>query len=115
MLFAFLGIIGTGSLWMVNQGQWQLAVFFYIVAAIGLMSGNIFYDSLLPSIASKDKIDYTSSLGFALGYIGGGLLFLVNVLMYLKPSMFGSCITPCQRSNASCTLSTGVLSIYGIT
>ena len=89
MLFAFLGIIGTGSLWMVNQGQWQLAVLFYIVASIGHMSGNIFYDSLLPSIASKDKIDYTSSLGFALGYIGGGLLFLVNVLMYLKPSMFG--------------------------
>ena len=89
MLFAFLGIIGTGSLWMVKQGQWQLAVIFYIIASIGHMSGNIFYDSLLPSIASKEKIDYTSSLGFALGYIGGGLLFLLNVLMYLNPSMFG--------------------------
>jgi UMF1 family MFS transporter len=89
MLFAFLGIIGTGSLWMVKQGQWQIAVLFYIIASIGFMAGNIFYDSLLPSIASKDKIDFVSSLGFALGYIGGGLLFLVNVLMYLKPSMFG--------------------------
>ena len=42
-----------------------------------------------PGIASKEKIDYTSSLGFALGYIGGGLLFLINVLMYLQPHIFG--------------------------
>ena len=79
----------TGSLWMVKQGDWQLAVIFYILATIGFSGGNIFYDSLLPSIASKEKIDYASSLGYALGYIGGGVLFLINVLMYLNPDIFG--------------------------
>jgi len=59
--FAFLGILMTGGLWMVGQGEWQLAVGFYVVA----------------------------SLGFAVGYIGGGLLFLVNVLMYQHPEWFG--------------------------
>lgn len=88
-LFAFLGIIMTGGLWMVAQGNWIMAILFYISATIGFSGGNIFYDSLLPSVASKDKVDYVSSLGFSMGYIGGGLLFLVNVIMYLKPELFG--------------------------
>ena len=89
IFFAFLGIIATGGLWIVNQGHWQIAILFYIIASIGFMAGNIFYDSLLPAVASKDKFDYVSSMGFSLGYIGGGLLFLINVLMYLQPHYFG--------------------------
>ena len=88
-IFAVLGIFMTGLLWMVDQGQWQMATVLYIIAAIGFSSGNIFYDSLLPSIASREKLDYVSSLGYALGFIGGGLLFMVNVLMYLNPDWFG--------------------------
>jgi UMF1 family MFS transporter len=87
--FAFIGIVMTGGLFMVHQGDWQLAAFMYVVATIGFSGGNIFYDSLLPAVASEKKIDHVSSLGFAMGYIGGGLLFLVNVMMYLKPEMFG--------------------------
>ena len=87
--FAYLGILMTGGLWMVGQGEWQMAIVFYVVASIGFLGGNIFYDSLLPSIATNDEVDYVSSLGFAVGYIGGGLLFLVNVLMYLYPEWFG--------------------------
>ncbi len=89
ILFAFLGIIATGGLWIVNQGHWQMAILFYIIASIGFMSGNIFYDALLPAVATKEKYDYASSLGYSLGYIGGGLLFLINVLMYLQPHSFG--------------------------
>ena len=89
IFFAFLGIIATGGLWIVNQGHWQMAILFYIIASIGFMSGNIFYDALLPTVATKEKYDYASSLGYSLGYIGGGLLFLINVLMYLQPHYFG--------------------------
>ena len=87
--FAFLGILMTGGLWMVGQGQWQLAAVLYMVGSIGFSGGNVFYDSLLPSVAEKKKIDFVSSLGFSLGYIGGGILFLVNVLMYQYPQWFG--------------------------
>ena len=87
--FAFLGCIMTGGLYMVQAGQWQMALLFYITATIGFSGANIFYDSLLPGVASKDRIDYASSLGFGLGYLGGGLLFLINVAMYLKPEIFG--------------------------
>jgi MFS transporter, UMF1 family len=89
VFFAFLGVINTGSLWFVQQGHWQLAVAFYITALVGFSGGNIFYDSLITGVASEKKIDFVSSLGFSLGYIGGGLLFLVNVVMYLKPELFG--------------------------
>ncbi len=87
--FAFLGIAMTGGLWFVNQGEWELAVFVYVMASIGFMSGNIFYDSLLPSVAGKNKLDHVSSFGYGIGYLGGGLLFLLNVLMYLNPNWFG--------------------------
>ncbi len=89
IFFAFLGIISTGTLSIINQGQWVIAIVFYVSASIGFMSANIFYDSLLPSVAPKEKRDFVSSFGYALGYIGGGILFLINVLMYLKPELFG--------------------------
>ena len=89
ILFAFLGVIMTGGLWMVAQGNWQMAVLFYVLATIGFASGNVFYDALLPGLASEERVDVVSSLGFGLGYLGGGLLFLVNVFMYLKPEIFG--------------------------
>ena len=87
--FAFLGVIMTGGLWMVAQGNWQMAVLFYVIATIGFSSGIVFYDALLPGLASEERVDAVSSLGFGLGYLGGGLLFLVNVFMYLKPELFG--------------------------
>ena len=87
--FAFLGILMTGGLWMVGQGQWQMAVLFYVVASVGFMGGNIFYDSLLPSVASNDDVDYVSSLGFAVGYIGGGLLFLGELIRIYAVSYAG--------------------------
>src|SRR6056297_434803 len=89
IFFAFIGVVMTGSLYFVHAGQWQTAVIIYILALVGFSGGNIFYDSLLPGVASEKKIDHVSALGFAMGYIGGGLLFLVNVIMYLKPELFG--------------------------
>lgn len=87
--FAFLGILMTGGLWFVAQGHWQMAILLYVLGTVGFSGANIFYDSLLPSVASKKKVDYVSSLGYALGYFGGGILFLVNVVMYLNPALFG--------------------------
>jgi len=89
IFFCYMGMVMTGGLYMVGQGQWQMAVMVYIAASVGFMGANIFYDSLLPSVAPKEKMNYVSSLGFAIGYIGGGLLFLINVLMYLHPQWFG--------------------------
>jgi len=87
--FAFLGAAMTGGLYLVGQGHSKAAVLVYVMATIGFSGSNIFYDSLLPGISSKKKMDYVSSLGFSMGYLGGGLLFAANVLMYTKPGLFG--------------------------
>lgn len=87
--FTFLGIIMTGGLRLLEQGRWEWAVIFYVTAAIGWSGANIFYDSLLPAVATRKEVDFVSSLGYALGYIGGGLLFLINVMMYLNYAAFG--------------------------
>lgn len=89
IFFVFLGSIMTGALWLVGMGQWPVAVVFYVLATIGFSGANTFYDSLLPSVASEKKVDFVSCLGYSLGYIGGGLLFLINVLMYIMPEKFG--------------------------
>ena len=89
ILFAFLGAASTAGLFLVSMGMWPLAIILYVIANIGFASANTFYDSLLPTIASEKKVDFVSSLGYSLGYIGGGLLFLLNVLMYLMPQTFG--------------------------
>ncbi len=89
LLFTFLGCVMTGALWLVERGDWPLAVLFYVAANVGFSGGMTFYDSLLPGVAPAERIDYASSLGYALGYFGGGILFSLNVLMYLKPALFG--------------------------
>jgi MFS transporter, UMF1 family len=88
-LFAYLGVLMTAALFVVQKGEWAWAVFIYAMGYIGFAGANIFYDSLLPGITHKKNIDLVSAFGFSMGYLGGGLLFLVNVLMTLMPNKFG--------------------------
>jgi UMF1 family MFS transporter len=88
-IFAALGIAATGYLFFIPESSWKLAVLFYGLGVIGFSGGNIFYDALIVSVSSPDERNRTSSLGFSLGYLGGGLLFLLNVAMYLYPQWFG--------------------------
>ncbi len=87
--FAFVGAVMTASLFAVNYGNWMTAAFIYVIGIIGFSGGNIFYDSLLLDVSNEKNVDYISSLGFSMGYLGGGLLFLINVLWFLKPGLFG--------------------------
>ena len=89
IFFAYLGVLMTASLFLVQEGAWAWAIFVYIMGIIGFSGSITFYDSLLPSVAGEDQIDYVSGLGYAMGYLGGGLLFLINVLMTLMPERFG--------------------------
>ena len=88
-IFAALGIFATGYLFFIPESSWKLAVIFYGLGVIGFSGGNIFYDALIVSVSSPNQRNKTSSLGFSLGYLGGGILFLFNVIMYLYPESFG--------------------------
>jgi len=83
-----MGVIMTFSLGFVPEGLWGTAILFYVLAILGFSGGNIFYDSLLMTVADKERMDFVSALGYALGYLGGGILFTLNVLMVLYPHVF---------------------------
>ncbi len=87
--FCVLGAMMSAALGLLAYGQYVLALFFYALGTIGFSGANIFYDSLLPGVVSEKKIDYVSSLGFSLGYIGGGLLFTLNVALYVFGPQIG--------------------------
>ncbi len=88
-VFMVLGSFCTASLFLVAQGAWLSALVIFILANIGFSCANLFYDSLLTDIAEGEQMDFVSSLGYALGYLGCGLLFAFNVLTTIKPAMFG--------------------------
>ncbi|HEC14033.1 MAG TPA: MFS transporter, partial [Acidiferrobacteraceae bacterium] len=89
LLFATLGITMTAGLFLVEADHWTLAAGLYVLAVIGFSGGNIFYDSLLITVSSKNKLHVNSSLGFALGYLGGGLLFAFTVYLTQQHQVFG--------------------------
>jgi UMF1 family MFS transporter len=87
--FACLGVVMTAGLAWVQSGMWWVGLLLYGLGTVGFAGANIFYDSLLVEVAEEDELDMVSSFGYAMGYIGGGLLFAVNVLMITKPGWFG--------------------------
>ncbi|TJY62803.1 MFS transporter [Sinimarinibacterium sp. CAU 1509] len=87
--FTAIGVITTAALYLVGQGQWPWALALSVLGRIGFFGGLSFYDSLLVSVAAPKQMDRVSALGYGLGYLGGGLLFAVNVAMALKPALFG--------------------------
>ncbi len=89
LTFAFTGAGATALLPLVGQGDWFMAAVLYVVAVIGFAGGNVFYDSLIVDVSPVQKTDMVSALGYALGYLGGGLLFALNVAMAMKPALFG--------------------------
>jgi UMF1 family MFS transporter len=89
VLFTYLGAAMTAALYLVPQGHWVAAMLLYIGASLGFWHGNQFYDSLITDVAEQREFDLVSGYGYALGYLGGGVLFLINVLMVTQPDLFG--------------------------
>jgi len=89
VFFAFMGALMTASLWMVSRGDWKSAIFVFVLASIGFSGSIVFNDSLLVSVSGPKQRERVSALGYGLGYLGGGILFAVNVAMTLYPGAFG--------------------------
>jgi UMF1 family MFS transporter len=81
-VFTGIGVIGTGLLVFISTGDWFLAAIFFVIGRTGFQGALVFYDSLLPHVAREEDQDRVSSQGFALGYLGGGILLAINVAMF---------------------------------
>jgi UMF1 family MFS transporter len=89
-MFAGLGIVGTGLLVLVDTGDWLLASVLFLFGRLGFTAANVFYDALLPHVAKEEDQDRVSTRGYAMGYLGGGLLLAINVAMIqLLPGTWG--------------------------
>jgi UMF1 family MFS transporter len=88
-LFTAIGVIPTALLAFVGTGDWVTASILFAIASIGFWGGLTFYDSMVVQVAPPGKLDSVSGFGYSLGYLGGGVLLVVNVLMYGKPELFG--------------------------
>ena len=80
-IFAGIGIVSTALLALVGTGDWLMASILAIVGRLGFNGSITFYDSLLAHVAKKDDRDRVSARGYAMGYLGGGLLLIINVIM----------------------------------
>ena len=87
--FLFIGVAATAMLYFVDRGEWLYASAVFIVANVGFAGGNVFYESLLPHVAKEEEVHRVSTAGYAMGYVGGGVLLAINMAWILKPEIFG--------------------------
>ncbi len=87
--FLILGAGASGGMFCVHRGEWMLGAGLFILANVGASGSFVFYDALLPHVARADEMDRVSSAGYALGYLGGGVLLAVNLAWIRFPTAFG--------------------------
>lgn len=87
--FTLIGAAATAALYFIGKGDWVGAAVVYTLAGIGFWGGVIFNDSLLVDVSEPRDYDLVSAFGYSVGYVGGGLMLLLNVAMATDPSRFG--------------------------
>lgn len=87
--FLALGAAAAAALFLVQRGDWLLGAALFVLGNVGLNGSFVFYDSLLPHVARGDELDRVSTAGYAIGYIGGGLLLALNLAWIRHPGWFG--------------------------
>lgn len=88
-IFLSLGVLSVAMMFFIQRGNWMLALALFVIANFGANGSFVFYDSLLPHLASDEEMDRVSTAGYALGYIGGGLLLALNLAWIMQPAWFG--------------------------
>lgn len=88
-IFAYVGVLASAAFVLVGEGDYLLASALFIAGTIGFSGGNTFYDSMLTDLVPEEKRDMVSSKGYSYGYLGGGLLLALNLLMIMQPGWFG--------------------------
>ncbi|MBI9077733.1 MAG: MFS transporter [Desulfatibacillum sp.] len=88
-IFAGFGIVCTCAALFIGNDTWILAGLLFMGGNIGFAGANVFYESLLPLIAKEGDVDRISARGYAMGYLGGGILLVINALWVTFPQKFG--------------------------
>lgn len=87
--FAYLGAFATMGMYFIKDGRYLLGGALFLLANLSFGASIVIYNSFLNDIASEDKRDDVSSKGFALGYVGGGLLLALNLVLFSRAESLG--------------------------
>jgi MFS transporter, UMF1 family len=87
--FMIVGASAVAAMFFIHRGDIELASRLFLMALIGGAGSFVFYEALLPHIAHPDEIDRVSTAGYAMGYIGGGVLLALNLMWIQQPDWFG--------------------------
>jgi UMF1 family MFS transporter len=88
-VFMLIGVAAVVGMYFVEQGDLDLASALFTVSLIGVAGSFVFYEALLPHVARPEEIDRVSTAGYALGYLGGGVLLALNLAWIQRPDWFG--------------------------
>lgn len=103
--FTYLGVVATLLMGTIGSGDWLWASILVILGTVAFSSGNVFYDAFLPDLVPEEKRDMVSSRGFALGYLGGGILLALNIALIMMHDLIGITQTAATQI---CFVSVGV-------
>ena len=84
-----VGAIATALMVFIGRGDWTLAAGLFLVSNVAVASSFVVYDALLPHVAAHEEMDRVSTSGYAIGYLGGGLVLALNLAWILAPGLFG--------------------------
>jgi MFS transporter, UMF1 family len=88
-VYVLIGVFGTAMLGSAGEGDWLSAGLWFILANFAFAGGNVFYNAFLNELADPDEMGAVSGFGWGIGYLGGGLLLIINLLMLEAPHLFG--------------------------
>ena len=88
-VFVAIGAGATASMFWITRGDWSLALVLFVIGNVGVAGSIVFYESLLPHLVPEEQLDRVSSAGYAIGYLGGGVLLAINLMMIQRPDLFG--------------------------
>lgn len=88
-VFLTIGVIATAAMYFITRGDWLYALVLFVIGNVGVSGSFIFYESLLPHLVDEDQLDIVSSAGYAIGYIGGGVMLAIDLLLMSQPAWFG--------------------------
>jgi UMF1 family MFS transporter len=88
-IFAGIGISTCFAMFWLTEGEWAMALALFVIGNVGVAGSIVFYESLLPHLVRPGELDRVSTAGYAIGYLGGGVMLAINLLMIQQPALFG--------------------------
>jgi UMF1 family MFS transporter len=88
-VFVAIGASATAAMYFIGRGDWLYALVLFVIVNVGSAGAFVFYEAMLPHLASKEELDRVSTASYGLGYVGGGVFLALNIAMMTKPGWFG--------------------------